>query len=145
MLVEWDMSLEPFNSMVKDGTAGPAIEKAIGAIQPEVCYFAARDGKRGGTMVVDLEDASNIPAVAEHLFLAFNANVRFLPCMTPEDLKTPVSPSSARAMRRSLLALACVAGLACAAPRAEETSDGSGYCLSIWTPPTSSSTRTSPV
>ena len=61
MLVEWDMSREPFNSMVKDGTAGPAIEKAIGAIQPEVCYFAARDGKRGGTMVVDLEDASNIP------------------------------------------------------------------------------------
>ena len=34
-LMEWDMPLEPFNSMVKDGTAGPAIEKAIGAIQPE--------------------------------------------------------------------------------------------------------------
>ena len=39
MLVEWTMPLEPFNSMVKDGTAGAAIEKAIGAIQPEAVYF----------------------------------------------------------------------------------------------------------
>ena len=87
MLVEWDMPLEPFNSMVKDGTAGAAIEKAIGAIQPEAVYFATRDGKRGGTMVVDVKDASKIPAVAEPLFLAFNASVRFHPCMTPEDLE----------------------------------------------------------
>ena len=58
MLVEWEMPLEPFNSMVKNGTVGAAIEKAIGAIQPEAVYFCARDGKRGGTMVVDLSDAS---------------------------------------------------------------------------------------
>ena len=38
-------------------------------------------------MIVDLPDASKIPAVAEPLFLAFNAKVRFIPCMTPEDLK----------------------------------------------------------
>ncbi len=87
MLVEWTMPLEPFNSMVKDGTAGAAIEKAIGAIQPEAVYFFARDGKRGGTMVVDISDASKIPSVAEPLFLAFDANVRFYPCMTPEDLQ----------------------------------------------------------
>ena len=87
MLLEWDMPLEPFNSMVTDGTAGGALEKVLGAIQPEAVYFFTRDGKRGGTMVVDLEDASKIPAVAEPLFLAFNANVRLHSCMTPEDLK----------------------------------------------------------
>ncbi len=37
-------------------------------------------------MTVDLPDASSIPKIAEHLFLAFNANVEFHPCMTPEDL-----------------------------------------------------------
>ena len=58
VLLEWDMPLEPFNSMVKDGTAGAAIEKALGAIKPEAAYFAVRDGRRGGTMVVDLADAS---------------------------------------------------------------------------------------
>ena len=87
MLLEWDMPLEPFNSMVKDGTAGAAIEKALGAIEPEAVYVAVRDGRRGGTMVVDLADASKISAAVEPLLLAFNASVRLHPCMTAEDLK----------------------------------------------------------
>lgn len=86
MLVEFDMPLEPFNSMVKEGIAGKTIQKVVDAIKPEAVYFTARGGKRGGTMVVDLPDASSIPKIAEHLFLAFDANVRFHPCMTPDDL-----------------------------------------------------------
>lgn len=86
MLVDWDMPLEPFNTLVKNGTAGPTIEKILGAIKPEAVYFTARNGKRGGTMVVDMPDASWIPKIGEHLFLAFDANVRVHPCMTPEDL-----------------------------------------------------------
>ena len=38
-------------------------------------------------MIVDVPDASHIPKVAEHLFLAFEASVTFVPCMTPEDLE----------------------------------------------------------
>ena len=87
MLVEWDMPLEPFNSMVKDGSAGRVIEKGMGEIKPEAVYYGARNGKRGGTIVVDLPDASHIPKIAEHLFLAFEASVRFVPCMSPDDLK----------------------------------------------------------
>ena len=87
MLLDWDMPLEPFNTMVKNGTAGRTIEKVLGEIKPEAAYFAARNGKRGGTMIVDLPDASAIPKIAEHLFLAFEASVHFHPCMTPEDLK----------------------------------------------------------
>lgn len=86
MLVNFELPLEPFNSMVKDGTAGQTIERVIGEIRPEAVYFSARNGKRGGTMVVDLPNASAIPAVAEHLFLAFEATVEFDPCMSPEDL-----------------------------------------------------------
>ena len=86
VLVEWEIPLEPFNSMVKDGSAGAVLQKVLDGIKPEAVFFAARDGKRGGTLVVDLPDASAIPKVAEHLFLAFEANVRFHPCMTPEDL-----------------------------------------------------------
>jgi len=87
MLLDWDMPLEPFNTMVKNGTAGRTIEKVLGEIKPEAVYFAARNGKRGGTMIVDLPDASAIPKILEHLFLAFEANAQFHPCMTPEDLK----------------------------------------------------------
>ncbi len=87
MLLDWDMPLEPFNTMVKNGTAGRTIEKVLGEIKPEACYFCARGGKRGGTMIVDLPDASAIPKIAEHLFLAFEASLQFHPCMTPEDLE----------------------------------------------------------
>ena len=36
--------------------------------------------------MVNIDDPSEIPAIAEPWFLAFNANVRFHPAMTPDDL-----------------------------------------------------------
>lgn len=87
MIADIQFPIEPFNTMVKNGTAGETIQKVMEAIKPEAMYFAANDGKRGGVMIVDLPDASHIPKVAEHLFLAFEAEVDFRPCMTAEDLE----------------------------------------------------------
>lgn len=86
MLIDLQMPLEPFNTLVKNGTAGQIIQKILTDLKPEAAYFVARDGKRGGTIVVDVADASKIPAIAEPFFLQFNASVSFHPCMTPEDL-----------------------------------------------------------
>jgi hypothetical protein len=86
MLVEFQMPVEPFNARVKDGTAGQILQSILADLKPEAVYFTARGGMRGGTIIVDLADASKIPAVAEPLFLHFNASVSFHPCMTPEDL-----------------------------------------------------------
>jgi len=85
MLADIEFPIEPFNTMVKNGTAGETIQKVMDAIKPEAMYFAASNGRRGALMVVDLPDASHIPKVAEHLFLAFEAEVTFRPCMTAED------------------------------------------------------------
>ena len=86
MLIDLQMPLEPFNTLVKNGTAGQIIQKILTDLKPEAAYFVARDGKRGGTIVVDVSDASKMPAIAEPFFLHFNASVSFHPCMTPEDL-----------------------------------------------------------
>jgi hypothetical protein len=86
MLVDFQLPIEPFNTLVKNGTAAKIIQKIHGDLKPEAAYYTARDGKRGGTMVIDVADASDIPAIAEPLFLHFNASVSFHPCMTPEDL-----------------------------------------------------------
>ena len=86
MLVDIEMPVEPFNARVKDGTAGQIIQSILAELKPEAAYFAARDGKRGGTIVVDVPDASKIPSISEPFFLHFNASVSFYPCMTPEDL-----------------------------------------------------------
>jgi hypothetical protein len=86
MLVEFQCPLEPFNSLVRKGTADQVMQQILGDLKPEAAYFTAREGKRGGILVVDLPDPSKIPAIAEPFFLHLQASVTFFPCMTPEDL-----------------------------------------------------------
>ena len=86
MLVHVEFPLEPFNTMVRNGTAGQRIQKILETIKPEAAYFTEFDGKRGGTLVVNVNNASDVPAIAEPLFLTFNAEIRVRIAMTPEDL-----------------------------------------------------------
>jgi hypothetical protein len=86
MLMTVKFPLEPFNSSVRDGSAGTKIKRILDEIKPEAVYFTEIDGKRGGILVVNINDASEIPALSEPWFLAFNAEVEFRIAMTPEDL-----------------------------------------------------------
>lgn len=76
-----------FNSAVKDGTAGAKLGKILSAIKPESVHFTSICGKRTAFVVVDLPDATKIPALAEPWFLTFEADVQLHPCMTPDDLQ----------------------------------------------------------
>jgi len=80
------LPLEPFNTYVKDGSAGARIQKILGEAKPEAVYFSEFDGQRGGIIVVNMDDSSKIPSLAEPWFLGFNAHVEFHAAMTPEDL-----------------------------------------------------------
>lgn len=84
MLVQFP--IEPFNTAARNGTAGAKIKKILDAIKPEAAYFTEQEGHRGGIFVVDVKNSSDIPRLAEPLFLSFNAEVKFRIAMTPEDL-----------------------------------------------------------
>ena len=86
MLVKFQMPIEPFNSMVRDGTVGEVLGRILDDLKPEAVYFTGEDGYRGGTMVINMKDTSEIPRYAEPFFLNFKAKVEFIPCMLPEDL-----------------------------------------------------------
>ena len=75
-----------FNAAVEDGSAGAKLEKILASIEPESVYFTTHDGQRGATLVVNLENASEIPKVAEPWFLTFNAKIEIKLVMSPEDL-----------------------------------------------------------
>jgi hypothetical protein len=77
---------EPFNAALRDGTLGQKIKKILDESKPEAVYFTNYHGRRGVILIVDLKDPSQVPALAEPWFLAFNADVDFHVAMTPEDL-----------------------------------------------------------
>lgn len=87
------------NEVIKDGSLGPTVQSILEELQPEAAYFSPLDGCRGAYMVVDIEDASQIPAVAEPLFLAFGATIDLEPVMTAEDLAN-ASPAIRQAVRK---------------------------------------------
>ena len=74
------------NELAKNGTLGETIQTIMEELQPEAAYFSDIDGARGGYIVVEMEDASQIPAMAEPLFLGLGATIQVHPVMTPEDL-----------------------------------------------------------
>ena len=86
MLVHVKIPHEPFNSAVRDGSAGKTIERILAEMKPEAVYFTEYDGRRGAIMIVDITDPSRIPALAEPWFLSLNADVSSHLVMSPEDL-----------------------------------------------------------
>lgn len=77
---------EAFNAAVKDGSVSEKMNRIMSSVKPESAYFTSMNGKRGGVMIVNMNETSEIPSLAEPWFLLFNADVQFSPCMTPEDL-----------------------------------------------------------
>jgi len=86
MVMRVDFPVKPFNTLVRNGTVGAKIQQALDDIKPEAAYFSEQDGRRGGFLIIDVTDPSQIPSFAEPFFLTFNAEVRFRIAMTPEDL-----------------------------------------------------------
>ena len=86
-VLQVSFSLDKFNQAVRDGSANKKLQRIMEEIKPEAAYFCADDGKRGGFVVVDMKDTSEMPKFAEPFFLNFDATVKFLPAMTPADLQ----------------------------------------------------------
>jgi hypothetical protein len=86
MMVRYTLPHEPFNSAVRDGSAGSKMKKILDEQKPEAAYFMAHNGRRCAVLIMDLPEASRIPAFAEPWFLTFNADVEVQPVMTSQDL-----------------------------------------------------------
>jgi len=87
MMMQFSIPVEAGNHAARTGAFGPAFQKILGALKPEAAYFGTgASGERGGFIVFDMKDPSEIPGVAEQFFLAFNAKVTFFPVMNAQDL-----------------------------------------------------------
>ena len=100
MLLRVSIPVEAGNAAAKAGTLASTCERILADLKPEAAYFFADDnGQRTGSIVFDMKDTSQIPAIAEPWFLAFNAQVTFRPVMSPQDLVT-ANPSIGKAVQQ---------------------------------------------
>lgn|SRR5579864_1694551 len=87
MMMQIWIPVEAGNNAARTGAFGSSFQKILEQLKPEAAYFTTgASGERGGFIVFDLKDTSQIPAVAEPFFLAFNARVTLSPVMNAQDL-----------------------------------------------------------
>ena len=86
ILMKASIPVEKGNEVIRNGTLGPKIEAILGEQKPEAAYFVEDNGRRTAYVVVNIDEPSQIPGLAEPWFQAFNAHVELHPAMTAEDL-----------------------------------------------------------
>jgi len=82
------------NAAIKNGVLPRVIQRALETLKPEAAHFTTEDGKRTMLMVLDLQNSSDLPSIAEPFFSALDAEVSFSPAMNANDLKTGLSQLS---------------------------------------------------
>jgi hypothetical protein len=96
-LVKVSIPVEAGNdSAKKDGLK--AIQSILEKQKPEAAYFVTENGQRAAFLIMNMDDASQIPAIAEPWFLALNASIEMIPAMIPADLQK-AGPSIAEAVK----------------------------------------------
>lgn len=91
MLMKATLDTEKGNEAIRSGRMPEVIKGALEKLRPEAAYFGPEGGRRTCWLVVDLQDASQLPPTAEPFFTELNAEVEFIPVMNPEDLQKGLS------------------------------------------------------
>ena len=86
-MVKFTIPTQEANPLVKDGSIGQTMESLMGKLQPEAAYFGPIEGKRGGFMVINMEEGSDVVTKLEPMWLELGATIELFPVATPDELR----------------------------------------------------------
>ena len=98
-MLSFRVPTEKANPAIKDGSFHRNLQSIMDELKPEAAYFTDVDGARGGYLIVNMDDASQLPAMAEPLFFGMDATIKVHLVMTPEDLEK-ATPSLEQAAQK---------------------------------------------
>src|SRR5829696_7334445 len=82
MMLKVTFPTEVGNRVLQDGSFSRIMEETMSRLKPEAAYFVADRGRRCAMLFFDMRDASDIPAIAEPLFVGLHAEIELLPVMS---------------------------------------------------------------
>ena len=67
------------------------MQSTMERLKPEAAYFTAVEGDRGGFIVFDLKDPSDIPSICEPFFIELGAKCHLAPAMSVDDVQAGIA------------------------------------------------------
>jgi hypothetical protein len=86
IMVKFTFPTQESNALVEDGSIGQTMQTIIGNLQPEAAYFCHVDGKRGGYLVANSEEGSELVTKLEPFFMQLGAEIETFPVMNADEL-----------------------------------------------------------
>ncbi|HLL41266.1 MAG TPA: hypothetical protein VK357_16615 [Rubrobacteraceae bacterium] len=98
-MISFRMPTDKGNQLIREGKLGETIQSIMEDLKPEAVYFTDVDGDRGGYLIVNMDHASELPALLEPLFQTLDATIQVNVVLTPEDLQR-ASPTLEQAVQK---------------------------------------------
>lgn len=87
-LMRFEMDTQAGNELLKAGELQKGLERMLEMLKPEAAYFFPTNGCRGGVLVFDVADPSQLVTLTEPMWTMLRARIELTPAMSLDDLRS---------------------------------------------------------